>query len=63
MTGKNGSGKTSVLESIRDFLKAVENGNFNAIENWEMSITHNDLSIKSHQGELSRLNLLLLKRL
>ncbi len=38
LTGKNGSGKTSVLECMRDYLKSIENNFLHNIKNFEKII-------------------------
>ncbi len=50
LTGKNGSGKTSVLEGIRDFLKAVENGEFNNFSNLQKQV-------EKYQKNIDELNI------
>lgn len=39
LTGKNGSGKTSVLQAMRNYLKAINNGMLNTIHvDWPRTI-------------------------
>jgi predicted ATP-binding protein involved in virulence len=40
LTGKNGSGKTSVLEQIRGFLSNVQNGNLNNFDSWQQTLKY-----------------------
>jgi predicted ATP-binding protein involved in virulence len=40
LTGKNGSGKTSVLEQIRNFLSNIQNGNINNFDSWQQNLNH-----------------------
>lgn len=47
LTGKNGSGKTSVLEKIRDLLYNVQNGNIRTFEHWENQLLHQKVLLHS----------------
>ena len=38
LTGKNGSGKTSVLEQMRDFLSNIQNDNINHVDVWHQNL-------------------------
>jgi predicted ATP-binding protein involved in virulence len=56
LTGKNGSGKTSVLEGVRDFLKAVENSNLRHFSAWYQNIKKIESSIEPLRIKLSVLS-------
>jgi predicted ATP-binding protein involved in virulence len=34
LTGKNGSGKTSILEALKNYLKGLENSQLSQVDNW-----------------------------
>lgn len=38
LTGRNGSGKTSVLEMVRNFLSNIQNNNFNYLNSWQQTL-------------------------
>ena len=43
LTGKNGSGKTSILEALKNYLKGLENSQLSQVDNWineELEITN-----------------------
>lgn len=40
LTGKNGSGKTSVLEALTKFLKGIENGEIYQFNNYDNLLTN-----------------------
>lgn len=50
LTGKNGSGKTSVLEALEKFLEYVVSGNFSSMEKIKKFITFNETNISKCDG-------------
>lgn len=52
ITGKNGSGKTSLLNSILANLVAIQNNELFQVPNWKQNIQHWHNSIKNHRQEL-----------
>lgn len=54
LTGKNGSGKTSVLEKIRDFLINIQNGNIHYFESWIQQLQQQKDSLFSIENNPER---------
>lgn len=52
LTGKNGSGKTSLLLSIKDYIMGIENNEFNNVQRYKTDIESLRASIKIHQDQL-----------
>lgn len=57
LTGKNGSGKTSLLLEINKYLTGIENGLFQNYESWVKSLAHNKerLLTEKDQSQISGL--------
>ena len=52
LTGKNGSGKTSVLQAMRNYLKAINNGMLNTIHvDWPRTI---ELAKRNYENATSK---------
>ncbi|MEK3807210.1 AAA family ATPase [Bacillus sp. FSL H8-0547] len=52
LTGKNGSGKTSVLQAIRNNLKVIEDKNVTNVENWKGFILNQNNIVKDLERQL-----------
>lgn len=48
ITGKNGSGKTSLLEGIKDFLTLFENYSIPELLKWKELVLYNDLELSNN---------------
>ncbi len=56
ITGKNGSGKTSLLETIKTNLTSIQNNQLFEIPQWKQSIQNNKNTIKRSKQQIQKLN-------
>ena len=56
ITGKNGSGKTSLLETIRKNLISIQNNQLFQIPQWKQDIINHENAIKQHNQQLKNSN-------
>jgi predicted ATP-binding protein involved in virulence len=52
LTGKNGSGKTTVLNAVRDYLRGISNKQYGNIQSWKQNISQWKAQIESYETNI-----------
>jgi predicted ATP-binding protein involved in virulence len=52
LTGKNGSGKTTVLNAIREYLRGISNKQYNSVKSWKQNVSQFKAQIESSDRDI-----------